>query len=99
MITGDENLVDIDFVVFWRIADAAKYLFAMRDPDLTVKVAAEAVMRDIIGGTRIQDALTDRRGPIKDEAQVQLQRLRTERRRCGKEGGGTWGTRGRRSEK
>src|SRR3546814_106610 len=75
MITGDENLVDIDFVVFWRIADAAKYLFAMRDPDLTVKVAAEAVMRDIIGGTRIQDALTDRRGPIESEAQVQLQRL------------------------
>lgn len=75
MITGDENLVDIDFVVFWRISDAAKYLFTLRDPDQTVKVAAEAVMRDIIGGTRIQDALTDRRGPIESEAQVQLQRL------------------------
>lgn len=78
MITGDENLVDIDFVVFWRIADAAKYLFAMRDPDQTVKVAAEAVMRDIIGGTRIQDALTDRRGPIESDAQAQLQRLLNE---------------------
>jgi len=75
MITGDENLVDIDFVVFWRIADASKYLFTLRDPDQTVKVAAEAVMRDIIGGTRIQDALTDRRGPIESEAQVQLQGL------------------------
>ena len=75
MITGDENLVDIDFVVFWRISDAAKYLFVLRDPDQTIKVAAEAVMRDIIGGTRIQDALTDRRGPIESEAQVQIQRL------------------------
>lgn len=75
MITGDENLIDIDFVVFWRIADAAKYLFTLRDPDQTVKVASEAVMRDIIGGTRIQDALTDRRGPIESEAQIQLQRL------------------------
>ncbi|MEQ8397825.1 FtsH protease activity modulator HflK [Thalassobaculum sp.] len=75
MITGDENLVDIDFVVFWRISDAAKYLFTLREPDQTVKVAAEAVMRDIIGGTRIQDALTDRRGPIESDAQIQLQRL------------------------
>lgn len=75
MITGDENLVDIDFVVFWRISNAAKYLFAMREPDQTVKVAAEAVMRDIIGGTRIQDALTDRRGPIETDAQTQLQKL------------------------
>lgn len=75
MITGDENLVDIDFVVFWRISNAAKYLFAMREPDQTVKVAAEAVMRDIIGGTRIQDALTDRRGPIETDAQIQLQKL------------------------
>jgi membrane protease subunit HflK len=75
MITGDENLVDIDFVVFWRISNAANYLFALRDPDLTVKVAAEAVMRDIVGGTRIQDALTDRRGPIESDALLQLQRL------------------------
>lgn len=75
MITGDENLVDIDFVVFWRISNAANYLFNLRDPDLTVKVAAEAVMRDIVGGTRIQDALTDRRGPIESDAQAQLQRL------------------------
>lgn len=78
MITGDENLVDIDFVVFWRITDAAKYLFTLRDPDQTVKVASEAVMRDIVGGTRIQDALTDRRGPIESEAQVQLQKLMDE---------------------
>lgn len=75
MITGDENIVDIDFVVFWRVADAGDFLFKIRDPEDTLKVAAEAVMRDIIGRTRIQDALTDRRGPIEAEARENLQEL------------------------
>lgn len=75
MITGDENIVDIDFVVFWRVADAGDFLFQIRDPEDTLKVAAEAVMRDIIGRTRIQDALTDRRGPIEAEARENLQEL------------------------
>ena len=56
MITGDENIVDIDFVVFWRISDAGEYLFNLADPDETIKVAAEAVMREIIGQTAIQTA-------------------------------------------
>ena len=61
MITGDENIVDIDFVVFWRIADAGQYLFNLAEPDETIKVAAEAVMREIIGRTPIQTALTEGR--------------------------------------
>ena len=61
MITGDENIVDIDFVVFWRISDAPNYLFNIRNPDETVKMAAESVMRAIIGQTPIQEALTSRR--------------------------------------
>ena len=40
MITGDENNIDIDFVVFWKISDAGKYLFNLQDPPETVKVAA-----------------------------------------------------------
>ena len=75
MITGDENIVDIDFVVFWRISNAGDFLFNIREPEETVKVSAEAVMRDIIGRTRIQDALTDRRGPIEAEARTNLQEL------------------------
>ena len=47
MITGDENIVDIDFVVFWRISDAGQYLFNLAEPDDTIKVAAEAVMREL----------------------------------------------------
>ena len=42
MITGDENIVDIDFVVFWRIADAGAYLFNLADPDGTIKIASAA---------------------------------------------------------
>ena len=64
MITGDENIVDIDFVVFWRIADAGQYLFNLAEPDDTIKVTAEAVMREIIGRTPIQNVLTEGRQVI-----------------------------------
>ena len=75
MITGDENIVDIDFVVFWRIADAGQYLFNLADPDQTIKVAAEAVMREIIGQTRIQTALTEGRQNIQVSVRQKLQEL------------------------
>ena len=41
MITGDENIVDIDVVVFWRISNAADFLFNIREPEETVKVSAK----------------------------------------------------------
>ncbi len=75
MITGDENIVDIDFVVFWRISDAGQYLFNLAEPDDTIKVAAEAVMREIIGRTPIQTALTEGRQDIQVQARSQLQDL------------------------
>lgn len=78
MITGDENIVDIDFVVFWRIADAGQYLFNLAEPDETIKVTAEAVMREIIGRTPIQTALTEGRQDIQVQARQQLQDLLNE---------------------
>ena len=75
MITGDENIVDIDFVVFWRISDAGAYLFNLAEPDATVKITAEAVMREIIGRTPIQTALTEGRQSIQVQARQQLQDL------------------------
>ena len=78
MITGDENIVDIDFVVFWRIADAGQYLFNLAEPDDTIKVTAEAVMREIIGRTPIQTALTEGRQDIQVQARQQLQDLLNE---------------------
>merc|ERR1712093_848793 len=48
MLTGDENIVNIDFSVFWVIKDAGKFLFKIQDPEGTVKAAAETAMREVI---------------------------------------------------
>lgn len=78
MLTGDENIIDINFVVLWRISDAAKYLFNVRDPGATVKAAAESVMREIIGQTPIVQATTEGRRAIEQRAREQLQALMTD---------------------
>jgi membrane protease subunit HflK len=67
MLTGDENIIDIDFAVFWRIRDAGEFLFNTRNPEPTVKSAAESVMREVIGRTPIQPALTEARAQIEQE--------------------------------
>lgn len=75
MLTGDENIVEADFAVFWRIKDAGKFLFNVRDPEGTVKMAAESAMRDVIGRNPIQAALSDKREQIAILALEELQRL------------------------
>ena len=64
MLTGDENIIDIGFAVFWRIRGAPAYLFNVRNPDATVKSAAESAMREVIGRTPIGPALTSARAQI-----------------------------------
>jgi membrane protease subunit HflK len=61
MLTGDENTVDIDFVVYWRIKDAEQYLFNIQNPDNTVKEVAESAMREVVGQSNIQPILTEAR--------------------------------------
>jgi modulator of FtsH protease HflK len=78
MLTGDENIIDINFVVLWRIGDAAGYRFNVRDPETTVKAAAESVMREIIGQTPIVEATTEGRRAIEQRAREQLQALMNE---------------------
>lgn len=75
MLTGDENIVEADAAVFWRIKDAGKYLFNVRDPEATVKVAAESSLREVIGRNPIQAALSDKREQIAIQAQEELQKL------------------------
>ena len=75
MLTGDENIVDINFAVFWVIKDAKSYLFNIRDPQMTVKSAAESAMREVIGETPIASALAEGRGKIETETQKLLQHL------------------------
>jgi membrane protease subunit HflK len=75
MLTGDENIVDINFAVFWVIKDAKAYLFNIRDPEMTVKSAAESAMREVIGETQIAAALAEGRGKIETDTQKLLQQL------------------------
>jgi membrane protease subunit HflK len=67
MLTGDENIIDIDFVVRWRVRDASEFLFNTRNPESTIKSAAESMMREVIGRTPIQPALTEARAQIETQ--------------------------------
>lgn len=75
MLTGDQNIIDTDFIVQWRIADAGQYLFNIRDPETTVKAAAESAMREVIGQTPLESAMTDGRTEVQADAQELLQRV------------------------
>lgn len=80
MLTGDQNIIDMDFTVQWKISDPLQYLFEIRDPEATVKIAAESVMREIIGRTDIQPALTESRGVIESDVRTLLQSVLNEYR-------------------
>jgi membrane protease subunit HflK len=79
MLTGDENIVKLQFIVQYRIKPepeaATDFLFNLRDPVDTVRSAAEAAMRQVIGSNAIDDALTEERERIQQEAQVLLQQI------------------------
>lgn len=67
MLTGDENIVDVNFTVFWVIKDAGQYLFNVRNPEGTVKAVAESAMREIMGKTLIARAFAEGRAKIEQE--------------------------------
>ncbi len=75
ILTGDENIVDIHFVVFWRIRDAQKYLFNIQSPEVTVKDVAESAMRDVVGQSNIQPILTGARQKTEQAVQKLMQEV------------------------
>ncbi len=75
MLTGDENIVNIDFSVFWVIKDAGNFLFKIQDPQGTVKAAAETAMREVIARSNIQPILTEGRSKIEADARVIIQQI------------------------
>ena len=75
MLTGDENIVNIDFSVFWVIKDAGKFLFRIQSPVETVKAAAETAMREVIAKSRLQPILTKGRSTIEIETQEIIQSI------------------------
>jgi membrane protease subunit HflK len=75
MLTGDENIVDVQFIVQYQISDPVKYLFRLDRPDETLKNAAEAAMREVIGNDKIDSALTDGKVAIQIATMALLQRM------------------------
>lgn len=74
MLTGDENIVDVDFKVQWRISDAQAYLFNVQSPEATVKAVAESAMREVVGTSQIDSILTENRAPIQISVQELMQK-------------------------
>ena len=75
MLTGDENIVDINYSVFWVIKDAQKFLFNIQSPVETVKAASETAMREVIAKNNIQNILTEGRASIEIEVQNITQKI------------------------
>tara|TARA_B100000941_G_scaffold289249_1_gene267825 strand:+ start:487 stop:1566 length:1080 start_codon:yes stop_codon:yes gene_type:complete len=75
MLTGDENIVDIDYSVFWIIKDAGKFLFNIQSPEDTVKSVAETAMREVIARNGIQSILTEGRAQIEIDTQNIMQEI------------------------
>ena len=76
MLTGDENIVDVDFSVLWKIAPAkvGDYLFNIQNPEGTVKAVAESAMREVVGRSNIQPILTGARQNIESAVQDLMQK-------------------------
>ncbi len=75
MLTGDENIVDIDFQVQWQISDIKDFVFNLEEPELAIRKASESAMREIIARTPIADALSDGKRRIEQEAKTLLQQI------------------------
>jgi len=75
MLTGDENIVDINASVFWRISKAPDYAFNTRNQPNTVKSVAESVLRQVVGHTKIQSALTEGRAAIEQAVTTGAQKI------------------------
>jgi membrane protease subunit HflK len=75
MLTGDENIVNMNFTVLWRISDADNFLFRVSDPEGTVQMVAESAMREVVGRTPFQSVVSTGRGRVQQQAQELMQRV------------------------
>jgi membrane protease subunit HflK len=75
MLTGDENIVDLSFTVQWKVSDAAKYVFNVREPDAVIRAVAESAMREVVGRTALTPILTTGRGQVQDQTEALMQRI------------------------
>ncbi len=73
MLTGDENIVDIDFQVVWNISDPRKYLFNLADPRETIQAVSESAMREVIGRSELSPILNRDRALVSSEVRSLIQ--------------------------
>jgi modulator of FtsH protease HflK len=75
MLTGDLNVVDVEWIVQYKIKDAYKFLFKLRNVEETFRDMNEAIVRKIVGDHSVDEVITVGRARIADEAKVELQKL------------------------
>ena len=75
MLTGDEHIVDAEMIVQYKIKDPVKYLFNIVEPELTVREAAEASLRTVVGRNKIDETLTTGKFTIQEETKEQVQSI------------------------
>ena len=75
MLTGDENIIDVKFVVKWKISNAGEYLFNVERPEETTRMVAESAMRQVIGQTALSTALAEGRAAVEQETLALVQEM------------------------
>ncbi|MBX3745012.1 MAG: FtsH protease activity modulator HflK [Verrucomicrobiae bacterium] len=75
MLTGDENIVEAQMVVQYRIADPSRYLFRLRDPEGALRTATEVSLRSVVGGMTIDQVMIEERARVQEDARSFIQRL------------------------
>jgi len=75
MLTGDENIVNMNFIVQYQIQDPRFYLFNIRNPEKTIRDAAESALREVVGKNKIEDILTTGKYQIQRDTQNLLQSI------------------------
>ncbi len=73
MLTGDQNIVDIEFQVVWNVNDPAKYLFNLAEPEDTIRAVAESAVRDIVARSQLAPILNKNRGEVENALTTEVQ--------------------------
>lgn len=74
MLTGDENIVDVNFTVFWVVKDASAYLFNVDNPDKAIKAVAESAMREVVGQSAFESIITQDRELVQTRVRDLIQK-------------------------
>jgi modulator of FtsH protease HflK len=75
MLTGDENIVEAQMVIQYRVADPSQFLFRLHDPEATLHSATEVALRSTVGGMTIDEVMIENRAKVQDETRAFVQRL------------------------